>query len=372
MRLFPRRRRVLFASDNGVCVVMYKPVAEKIQGDPRLRIVHAMHLKPSRSIQKDERNNPKLFFERLGINQGIMHHKWARRIPWDLFATPSFNDKVHARYGRRKVQMFHGVSFKNYCIKEKALRYDRLFLPGQYHKRRYIEAGLMEENDPRMKVVGLPKLDRLVDGTLDRDEILTNLGLDPDKRTILYAPTGDIGNSLARRGQEILDTIAELDVNLIVKPHDHASKDPDCPIDWLAKLREMQAVGRPRFSVEFHPDIVPLMWASDMLITDASSVAFEYALLDRPIIFMDCPDLFNSERAKSFDLKTWGRKGGHICDPTEDLLDMIPQLLDDPSEKSDVRQAIAKDLFHEPGRAATNAALAIYEELEMEPWEGLT
>lgn len=371
MRLFPRRRWVLFAADNGVSVVMYKPVAEQIQGDPRLRVAHAMHLKVSRNIQKDERNNPKLFFGRLGIHGGIMHHKLARKLPWDLFATPCFNDKVHARFARRKVQMFHGVSFKNYCIKEKALRYDRLFLPGPYHRRRYIEAGLMREDDPRLKVVGLPKLDRLVDGTLDREAILVGLGLDPAKKTLLYAPTGDIGNSLFRRGQEIIDTVAKLDVNLIVKPHDHASKDPDCPIDWLARLRAMQADRRPRFAVEFHPDIVPLMWASDLLVTDASSVAFEYTLLDRPIVFMECPDLFNSERARSFDLKTWGRRGGDVCDATEDLLELVPRLLEDASERAEIRQAIAQDLFHDPGNAARNSALALYEELEMEPWQGL-
>ena len=369
MPLFSRRRYVLFAADNGVSVVMYKPIAARVQDDPRLFVRHAMHLKVSRQIQLDERNNPGLFFGRLGIRDRIMHHKWARKLPWDVFITPSFSDKVHARFARKKIQTFHGVSFKNYCIKDKALRYDALFLPGPYHRRRYIESGLFHEDDPRLRLVGLPKLDPLVDGSLDRDAILADLHLDPARPTILYAPTGDIGNSLNRRGQEIIDTVRKLPVNLIIKPHDHASQDPDCEIDWLERLRHFEA---EHCVAVFHPDIVPLMWASDLLITDASSVAFEYTLLDRPIVFMECPELFASERARQFDLKTWGRRGGDICDATEDLLELIPRLLDDASEKSEIRRAIAADLFHEPGRAADNAALALYDELDLEPPPSLT
>jgi CDP-ribitol ribitolphosphotransferase len=54
-----------------------------------------------------------------------------------------------------------------------------------------------------------------------------------------------------------------------------------------------------------HPDINDLLLASDILVTDYSSVIFEYALLDRPMVFF-APDLaaYEEERGFYFDYRT--------------------------------------------------------------------
>jgi len=362
-----RRRWVLFSSDNGVCVVMYRSIAEKLRGDRRIRQFHSMHLKRLRQVNKRDREDPRGFFAKYGIHEGVTPYKLARNLPVDLFVTPTFSDKLHARLARCRVQIFHGVSFKNYCIKEKALRYDRLFLPGPYHLRRYVESGLFREGDPRLQVIGLPKLDRLVDGSLDRSAILLELGLDPALRTVLYAPTGDPGNSLFRHGEEILSALSKLEVNLIVKPHDHADPDPECKIRWSERLLGMRG---ERFAAHLGSDIVPLMFASDLLLTDASSVAFEFTLLDRPIIHFEVPEIMNGRYSHMFDLSTWGMKGGHLVKAASELLELVPRLLEDPSEKREIRRAIARDLFHQPGRATDNAAAAIYDLVGLAPPPG--
>lgn len=365
MRFLPFRRRwLLFSVDNGVCVVMYRWLSEILRGDRRIRQFHSMHLKRERRVDKEDREDPAGFFRKFGIHEGVTHYKLARNLPVDLFISPSFNDKIQCKFARCKVQVFHGVSFKNYCIKEKALRYDRLFLAGDYHRRRYVESGLFKEGDPRLEIVGLPKLDRLVNGTLDRAAILESLGLDPALQTILYAPTGDPGNSLFRHGDEIIDALLDLPYNVIVKPHDHADPDPLCNVDWSQRLREIR---RERLATSFDADVVPLMWAADLLLTDASSVAFEYTLLDRPIIHFEVPEIMSGRWAHMFDLETWGLKGGHMVKTAADLREEIPRLLENPSEKSEIRQAIAKDLFHQPGRAAENSARAVYGLLDLAP-----
>lgn len=358
------KKWVLFCADNGVGVVMYRPLARKLALDPRVRQFHAMHLKRVRLVDTYEREHPRQFFAKYGIQKGITNYKLARLLPVDLFVTPNFSEKMHCERARRKVQIFHGVSFKNYCIKDKVLRYDRLFLPGPYHRRRFIEAGLFKEGDERLLLVGLPKLDRLVDGSLDRRAILEELRLDPARRTVLYAPTGDRGNSLFRQGEELLAALFKLPVNLIVKPHDHADRDERCTIDWPARLR---ATRRENFAAVLHSDVVPLLYAADLLITDASSVAFEYTLLDRPVVFIDVPEIIEGTEAPMMDLSTWGRKGGDIVRRPSELEEVVPRLLENPGEKSAIRRAIAADLFFEPGKATQNAVSALYRELELEP-----
>ncbi len=358
------RKWVLFCADNGVGVVMYRPLSRKLAPDPRVRQFHAMHLKRVRLVDTYEREHPREFFARYGIQDGITPYKVARLLPVDLFVTPTFSDKLHCARARRKVQIFHGVSFKNYCIKERALRYDRLFLPGPYHWRRFIESGLVKEDDARLLLIGLPKLDRLVDGSLDRRAILEELHLDPARPTVLYAPTGDRGNSLFRQGEEILAALLQLPVNLIVKPHDHADPDERCTIDWPARLRATRKEG---FAAVLHSDVVPLLYAADLLVTDASSVAFEYTLLDRPVVFIDVPEIIEGTEAPMMDLSTWGRKGGDIVREPAELEELVPRLLENPGEKSAIRRAIAADLFYEPGKATQNAVSALYRELDLEP-----
>ena len=56
-------------------------------------------------------------------------------------------------------------------------------------------------------------------------------------------------------------------------------------------------------------DVVPLMHAADLLITDISSVGFEFLQLDRPIVFMTFDNQLRRWEGRA-DLETWGRKTG--------------------------------------------------------------
>lgn len=362
------RRRILFAADNGVCVAMYRRLSDRLRHDPRLVLYHSLYLKGTRGAGRSRRADPRAYLREQDLGGRIVHYRLGRVLPVDACVTPSFNDRVQPLNARRTIQVFHGVSFKNYCIKEKARRYDRLYLPGRYHRRRYVEAGLFADDDPRLVVTGLPKLDRLVDGSLERNAVLADLGLDPALPTVLFAPTGDPGNALARFGEPILAELLDQPINVIVKPHDHPRRDPGCAIDWPERLR---SVDHPRFHAGLGADVTPLLAAADLLLTDASSVAFEYTLLDRPIVFMHVPEILEGPRAARFDLGTWGRRGGDVVERPEELRQLVPRLLADPSEKSDVRRAIAADLFHEPGRATENALRRLYADLELEPHEAV-
>jgi hypothetical protein len=251
------------------------------------------------------------------------------------------------------VQIFHGVSFRNRAVRPESLDYDFLFLIGPYMRRKFVETGLLTDDDPRGVPIGFPKTDTLVKDKFDRAKLLERYGFDGLRPIVLYAPTGEAHNSLETMGADVIRNLSACDdFDLIIKPHDH-------PKDGVNFFEILSRLEGPHTKLAHEADVVPLLALSDVLITDASSVANEYTLLDRPIVFLDVPKLLERSRASgaALDLVHWGRKGGITIDSAEDVVDAVRQQLVDGSRLSAMRRAIAADLFYNPGCAA-DAAIA--------------
>lgn len=258
------------------------------------------------------------------------------------------------REDRARIQLFHGLSFRNMALRRDVLVYDYLFVTGPYMMRAFHDHQLLRRSDPRLVPIGFPKTDRLVDGSLNRQAILERLGLSGRRPVILYAPTGQKHNSLDTVGEEVLHRLRDANrYDLLIKLHDHP-RDPS--IDWRKRLRPL--LDRHTKVVRDF-DVVPYLHAADLLITDASSVSSEYSLLDRPMVFLDVPELLAAMRAKgrALDLDTWGRKGGVTARWPDEAVEAVAWSLAHPRHGSDVRRTMAKDLFFNPGRA-TEAAVS--------------
>jgi hypothetical protein len=274
------------------------------------------------------------------------------------------------RSDRARVQLFHGLSFRNMAVRRDVLVYDHLFITGPYMMRAFQENGLLRPGDPRCVPIGFPKVDRLVDGSLDRRAILRRLGFSGRRPVVLYAPTGQRRNSLEiGLGEEVMRRLAATGrYDLIVKLHDHPR---DRSVDWVARMRGHRSA-RIRLLPDY--DIVPYLYAADLLITDASSVSSEYSLLNRPMVFLDVPELLAAARAKggALDLETWGRKGGVTVRWPDEAVDAVAWSLAHPRRGSAVRRAMARDLFYNPGRATDVAVGWIRDRLGLAPPSGET
>jgi CDP-glycerol glycerophosphotransferase (TagB/SpsB family) len=156
-------------------------------------------------------------------------------------------------------------------------------------------------------------------------------------------------------GAEVIEAIDRTHgFNLLVKPHDH----PKNQIDWFGALAPLESE-RVRLVRDF--DVIPYLEAADLLITDASSVAIEYTLLDRPMIFLDVPNLIRQieKRSAAADLSTYGRKIGTVVSGPGTLVDAIRDALAHPDRESDLRRAAAAHVFHRPGGAADRVASVV-------------
>ncbi|MGF0117736.1 CDP-glycerol glycerophosphotransferase family protein [Promicromonospora sp. Marseille-Q5078] len=140
--------------------------------------------------------------------------------------------------------------------------------------------------DGKVLVEGYPRNDALVDGTAEatRAAVRQRLGIADDVRVLLYAPTWrDNVKEGARYGRvayldfdELARAAGERTVVLYRGHSNTASSSSDLPAGVV--------------DVTNHPDVNELMLASDGLVTDYSSIMFDYAVLNRPIYFL-VPDL---------------------------------------------------------------------------------
>lgn len=284
---------------------------------------------------------------------------------WTKFKRPdlyiSADMFIACKYAKIKIHIFHGVSFKGKAYSEQIKKYDRIFLIGNYMKRTFIQKGILKEDDPRMVMIGMPKTDPLINGSLNKNNILSNLGITKNRPIILYAPTWRKESSLNTMGEDIISVLKTMDVNFLVKIHDLSLNPKTNKRDWGKYLNEVQG---GNMKVLWDRDIIPYMFIADVLITDASSTANEFTLLDRPILFMDAPKLLE-KYSETSDLETWGRKIGKIVSKPSELKDAIINTLNNPKEYSDIRKAAAQDIFANHGYATDIAVKTIYNLLNM-------
>ncbi len=343
--------QVLFTGYAPVHFVCFQPLYMRLAEDPAFEVRVAGGLREKGEEGYIYHSYP--LYKPFGIAPDrILSMEQIQEMDFDLLFAA--NTKMLApRSVRARIQIFHGVSFRNRAIRSKNLGADFFFLAGPYMQRKWAEAGLLEPDDPRGLAIGFMKTDRLVDGSLDREEILAAYGFDGSRPVILYAPTGQKHNSLDLMGEEFLE---ELKVtgryDVLVKLHDHPH---DRTVNWSARLAAMED---PHMRLVQSYDIIPAMYAADLLVTDASSVSSEFALLDRPMVFLDVPQLIENAARKSssmLDLRTWGRHTGIIAKTATEGVAAVAESLADPGRHARLRQAMARDLFFHPGRATETA-----------------
>ena len=171
--------------------------------------------------------------------------------------------------------------------------YTEAIVSSESIRKDYAEAFRMDVE--QVRAVGIPRSDVFFDETYvtnARTSIRRQYGIPDDKRVILYAPTfrGN-GQRSASFDFEMIDwdklgAAISGDSVFLVKMHPFVRRYP-------IELEENPAF----INVSGNREINDLLFAADVLVTDYSSVIFEYALLNRPTIF-HVPDLqlFQSSR----------------------------------------------------------------------------
>jgi len=340
------KKRILFSGSAWVHFACVEPVYRRLAADPRIEFWLTGGFKKGEDSD-DAGYVLDGFYDPFQVDRSkVIPVEKAAEMDVDVLVAAN-KSPAKPRSRAKSVQVFHGVSFKNLGVREKYLKFDHLCLAGPYHGEAYRKRGFVREPNQCL-ITGVPKIDALVSGRLDRNALLLRNGIEPDRPTILYAPTGSKFNSMETMGRRVIEEIQrDGRWNLLVKLHDHP-KNTD--IDWSREIRRMES---DRVRLVTDPNVIPYLHAADLLVTDASSVSVEYSLLDRPMVFLDVPELLKDvvDRGGALDLDTHGRKAGLMIQWPEDVVGAIEESFAAPGRWSRERQALARDIFHDPGRA---------------------
>ncbi|KAF4406529.1 bifunctional glycosyltransferase/CDP-glycerol:glycerophosphate glycerophosphotransferase [Streptomyces lycii] len=206
--------------------------------------------------------------------------------------------KLRKRPGTTYIQTWHGSALKKMGFDEpehklwprekqqeyqEALdRFDRFLIRSEHDVRTLARAYRLPER--ALLRVGYPRNDALVrarereraTGRRTRGPLAAGLGIPEDRTVLLYAPTFrrtggrrfDLPFDVERFAKEFDDRFV-----LLVRAH------------YLNHVVLPPSVRDSVLDVSALPDTTPVLELADALITDYSSVMFDYALLDRPMIF---------------------------------------------------------------------------------------
>jgi glycosyltransferase involved in cell wall biosynthesis len=349
------KRRILFEAASPLSVAVFRPVLEVLRRDARLELWFTT---------SDGAWHPASVFGAEGITERVVPPSKVRWMKFDAYINTDFWNMTWLPRRARRIHLFHGVAGKYGLdaptrIAPVVATFDRLMFPNRDRLMRYADAGLVDPDGPAAALVGYPKVDCLVDGSLNRPAIQHQLGLDPSKQTVLYAPTWSPESSLNTSGESIIASLARLGGNVIVKLHDRSydkSARASGGVDWRERIERICREHGAHLARDF--DAAPYLYVADALVTDHSSVGFEFMLLDRPIVVIDCPELVEKARVNP-DKVALLRSAAEVV-PADAVADGVRRGLADPQRLSARRRQVAADLFYGPGGATARAVQSFY------------
>lgn len=270
--------------------------------------------------------------------------------------------------GARHVQLWHGISIKEIGLgnlrplREMSPHVARVMATCGPFKR-FIGTSAAQEPEFRRwfglehyAPIGYPRNDVLLREPTEADLLGVDIAVldearqarQAGRRVVLYAPTFRD----ARRGVWIVEAglerlaseLARLGDTLIVAMH---------PVEAQMIPQLQSAVPSARF-VTPRTDLYPLLREVDVLLTDYSSIMFDYLLLDRSVVLYrpDHDDYVKRSR-QLYDDKLLDAKPGPLTTNLNQLNKVLRQHDAHGAEYVDERRALRQQLFDHPDGSAS-------------------
>ncbi len=284
-----------------------------------------------------------------------------------LVNNTSFPAWFSKRPGQLYAQTWHGTPLKRLAhdmpvgtisdaylamYDREAAAWDFLLAPNEFSAQ--VLAGAFGYRGPVLRS-GYPRNDRLVTtGAQERQAIRERLGVpDPDERLLLYGPTWRDGRRTAS-GQ--------------FAPVNHLDPRGRLPQGWRLAFRGHSHTHGAHDGLAFdgvldvtrYPDVTDLLIAADALLTDYSSLMFDFAATGRPILFL-APDLAHYRASRGFYLDFEAEAPGPILATSDEVL---AHLADLPATDAQYRERYAawqaKFTAWEDGHAARRVVDAVF------------
>lgn len=207
-----------------------------------------------------------------------------------VMTTPDLeNFQLKRSYVRKDTEYIyvqHDVNSSNLTFHKNALdHFDTIFTSGPKNKAEIAE---------REQKYALPRKNLVEWGSSVIDNMTVayekmaeeeSAGKKADKKTVLIAPSWQEDNILDSCIEAMLDRLVKTPYRIIVRPHPQYVRHFEARIDALAAKYEAYGVV---FQKDFSSN--KTVYMADLLVTDWSSIAFEYAFSTlKPVLFVNTP-----------------------------------------------------------------------------------
>ena len=250
---------------------------------------------------------------------------------------PSFSNKP--RKGSRLIQVWHGCgAFKKwgYSIKDsswglKSSQYDKykihktytdVFTSSEEVNEIYAEAFGIDRS--KIKALGVARTDVFFDKNFVENkakEVRKKYNIDNNKKILLWAPTFR-GDNLNRSHNEITLDLEKMynalkdEYVLLIKLHPYLVKGFNARTFAPEYMRSFVIKTHPSYPIE------NLLCAADVVISDYSSLIFEYSILEKPMIFYPY-DLEEYEKSRPFYYEYSDFVPGEIVRNTDEIIKAV-------------------------------------------------
>jgi CDP-glycerol glycerophosphotransferase len=227
-------------------------------------------------------------------------------------------------------------------------RWDYLISPNEFSN------AILEHVYPGVPLLktGYPRTDQLVSPRASeiRDQVRQRLGVRPEQRAVLYAPTfrdDDITLRFPLEPNMLRDAV---DADTVFLARSHAmTPSEDSGADWEGWK-----------DVTSDPDIADLHLAADVLITDYSSSMFDFAVTGKPLLFYTYDlEHYRAHRGFCFDFEN--ESPGPLLRTPEQVVEALGSLEDVRAEYAPRYEAFRRRFCHwDDGHASERVVDAVF------------
>ena len=210
------------------------------------------------------------------------------KAPVAVTSSSGFPRWLAPRGCRSYVHMPHSLASLHMIYAEGVFDgFDVLLACGPHHERELARMDALAGRPPRpCPAIGYGKMDHLREG-LRRARADGAAAAAPDDRpTVLIAPSWAPGNVLEDPGEALIEALLEAGLAVVVRPHPLVFVERP---DLVRAMVDRFGTGGA-FALERSDAGDSAIFRADVMISDYSGVAFEFAFLRlRPVVFVDVP-----------------------------------------------------------------------------------
>lgn len=234
-------------------------------------------------------------------------------------------------------------------------RYNYMISPNRFCTEVFQSAFQIDRD--RLIETGYPRNDRLVNATAeDAAQIRRQLGIPQDKKVVLYAPTWRDDQYVAKGYTFHLEADFRKWKRLLGEDHVVVFKPHYLIINEQADDPQLEGF---LYSIGADQDISSLYLIADVLVTDYSSVFYDYSVLKRPIYFYMYDIESYREELRGFYIDIYKDLPGKIYEEEEAMLKDIAAGIYDEARLEEFHAYFNE---HEDGQASKRVIDIVFKE----------